>query len=441
MKKQLIMTRSFILLLLTALWLTACVKDDFDEPPASSLPFDANKVLTIDSLKQIYQQFGDTTFGDIYSVFAVVVMDDRNGNIYKSAYVQDATAGIDLYLNSSGGLYQGDSIRIMLKGATVSAYNNLIQIQDLDVDLNIVKLETGVDIDPIPVTISELVADPDKYQSKLVKLDLVQFVVNELGQSWADPVGLESVNHLLEDCSGKTAIVRSSGYATFAGMTIPSGRGPMIAIASQFQQDAQLIVRSLSELNMTGERCSGSGTSVTTITEDFETQTSDVDITIEGWLNIAEVGSRLWRGKEFGGNIYAQATAYNSFDPDNICWLITPPIDFDANSNEILTFESAMAYWEHDGLEVLISTDFNGSNLTSATWTPLNCTLAGQGSTNYDFVPSGDIDLSAVTGTGYIAFKYTGSGPGGNTTSYMIDNVMLFDSKTNKNLLQGLKNR
>jgi len=368
-------------------------------------------------------------------------MDDRNGNIYKSAYVQDATAGIDLYLNSSGGLYQGDSIRIMLKGATVSAYNNLIQIQDLDVDLNIVKLETGVDIDPIPVTISELVADPDKYQSKLVKLDLVQFVVNELGQSWADPVGLESVNHLLEDCSGKTAIVRSSGYATFAGMTIPSGRGPMIAIASQFQQDAQLIVRSLSELNMTGERCSGSGTSVTTITEDFETQTSDVDITIEGWLNIAEVGSRLWRGKEFGGNIYAQATAYNSFDPDNICWLITPPIDFDANSNEILTFESAMAYWEHDGLEVLISTDFNGSNLTSATWTPLNCTLAGQGSTNYDFVPSGDIDLSAVTGTGYIAFKYTGSGPGGNTTSYMIDNVMLFDSKTNKNLLQGLKNR
>jgi hypothetical protein len=40
------------------------------------------------------------------------------------------------------------------------------------------------------------------------------------------------------------------------------------------------------------------------------------------------------------------------------------------------------------------------------------------------FIPSGDIDLSAYTGKGYIGFKYVGDKTT-NTTTFRIDNVKI----------------
>ena len=576
--------------------LSGCVKEDFDVPPASSVPYDANKILTLAQVKQIYADSGEYKFNDIYSVYAVVVMDDATGNIYKSAYVQDSNDGIDLYLNSSG-LIQGDSIRIMLKGAMVSVYHGLMQIQDLHVDSNIVKLQTQVYIEPKLVTISEIYTGD--YQSKLIKLNEVQFVQTDLGKTYADAVGLQSENRILETCDESTIIVRTSGYASFAGEMLPTGKGSIIAIASVYDGDKQLVIRRLSEVQLTGERCGGGGitpveeinesfnsvenytdiyiegwtniivagdrkwqgkvynsskyaqasgynselddmetwlitppiinndgtkilsfinakaywehtsnipltvlvstdfdgsnvnsatwidlnpnlatsydtdyefvasgdislanytgncyiafkykgsdiestsiqiddvvvnsggggSGVTSINEDFESQTNYEDISILGWLNIAEIGNRKWQGKEYEQNIYAQATSYNSGE-DNTCWLITPGIDFDAIDNPVLSFETAQAYWEHDGLTIFISTDFDGSNIGSATWEQINCTIAGQYDPDHEWIPTGDIDLSSYNGIGYIAFRYEGSDNTGETTSYRIDNVLLVD--------------
>jgi hypothetical protein len=69
-------------------------------------------------------------------------MDDKSGNIYKSAYVQDVSRGINLHLMSSGGLYVGDSIRIKLKGLVLSEYAGMMQIDSVKVVDNIVKLAT-----------------------------------------------------------------------------------------------------------------------------------------------------------------------------------------------------------------------------------------------------------------------------------------------------------
>ena len=72
----------------------SCVKDTPDVPPNVTIPFDENKVLTIQDIKLIKDTSGSYTFDDIYSVFAVVGMDEESGNIYRSAYVQDETGGI-----------------------------------------------------------------------------------------------------------------------------------------------------------------------------------------------------------------------------------------------------------------------------------------------------------------------------------------------------------
>jgi len=128
----------------------------------------------------------------------------------------------------------------------------------------------------------------------------------------------------------------------------------------------------------------------------------------------------LWRFKEFDGNVYAQATAFQDTEPEMEAWLITPAINLD-NASE-LSFESAQAFHNHDGLTVLISTDYDGQNINSATWTDLNPILASSSDDFHDWIQSGEIDLSDFNGTGYIAFRYEGN-PNSGTTSYRIDNV------------------
>ncbi|MBM3404056.1 MAG: DUF5017 domain-containing protein [Bacteroidetes bacterium] len=164
---------------------------------------------------------------------------------------------------------------------------------------------------------------------------------------------------------------------------------------------------------------------VTSVHENFDMAVNYTDIQIEGWTNAAVEGSRKWQGKTYNTDKYTQATAYNSLDNTNVTYLITPEVQYAAGM--ILNFKSAMAYYKHDGLTVLISTDFNGSNISGATWTTIPATLAGSANPNYEWVPSGDISLapylpSGYTGTFFIAFKYAGDKTN-NTTSYCVDEI------------------
>jgi uncharacterized protein (TIGR02145 family) len=163
----------------------------------------------------------------------------------------------------------------------------------------------------------------------------------------------------------------------------------------------------------------------TEINEDFSGEINNTEISITDWLNIAEEGSRLWLAKEYGGNLYAQATAYNSTDNNNIYWLLTPLIDFDVNSGEILSFKSAQAYWYHNGLSVWLIKDLNGSDISSASKIELYPILADQNSPEHEWVNSGSVNLSNFTGLGRIGFRYEGSSTNGETTTYRIDDVVI----------------
>ena len=88
-----------------------------------------------------------------------------------------------------------------------------------------------------------------------------------------------------------------------------------------------------------------------------------------------------------------------------------------------MTFESAKAFWTHDGLTVWISTDFDGTNVEDATWEPLTATLAMQNDADHEFIPSGDVALPIAT-KGFVAFRYQGTASA-NTGTYRIDNVVV----------------
>lgn len=231
---------------------TAC-DDVIDTPPVVEL--DPNSILTVAELREICPPGSTYRFTEDKSLFATITMDESTGNIYKQLYVQDDNHGVELRLSASSRLRQGDVVRVNLNGSLLSYYNSQFQVGDVDVR-NVVFQEPNLDKEPTVVTIAELKAPgfSTNYQSKLVKLENVQFTQTELGKTYADAVNQSSQNRELEDTNGDRIIVRTSGFANFANQIIPEGNGSIIAIATQFGETRQLVIRKPSEVNFTGER-------------------------------------------------------------------------------------------------------------------------------------------------------------------------------------------
>jgi hypothetical protein len=383
----------------------------------------AGNAITISELRQIYIDSvlsgvhpTGYKFTENFSVYCVCTMDDKGGNIYKSAYVQDATDAVNLHLMSSGGLYEGDSIRLDLEGLIINDYENMLQVDSVDVDHDIFKIATQQYIEPELVTIPQI--QTGNYQARLVRIDKVQFEASAIGSTWADAENLETVNHNLEDCNGNTIIVRTSGYADFANRIVPEGKGSLVAIVGQFRDDWQLSVRNLYEVDMDGFRC---GTPI------FENSFDDVvngeAIALADWRNIATEGSVLWMGMNTTTLTAARFTP-NS-DPIQQTWLITPEIEIPDGVVPVLQFKTNAAYDLGGTLKVFVSDNYDGGdNPNAANWTELSATICDAPSTSFgSWIDSGIINLENYSDKLHIAFRYDGTDS--QNTQYFIDDVLL----------------
>jgi hypothetical protein len=102
-------------------------------------------------------------------------------------------------------------------------------------------------------------------------------------------------------------------------------------------------------------------------------------------------------------------------------WLITPAMNFDLYTNEVLSFMSAY-YYPGNSLVAKISNDYDGtSDPNSFTWIDLTPTWSPGG---WVWTSSGDIDVSAASGTGvYIGFKYTSTATASST--WELDDILV----------------
>jgi hypothetical protein len=98
--------------------------------------------------------------------------------------VQDETGAINLHLMSSGGIYQGDSVRLFLNGLILGDYENMLQLDSVHVDENIVKIATDCEITPEEVEIGQI--QTGAYQGELIKLTNVQFIEDDIGKTFVD---------------------------------------------------------------------------------------------------------------------------------------------------------------------------------------------------------------------------------------------------------------
>ncbi|MFP4449105.1 MAG: DUF5689 domain-containing protein [Bacteroidales bacterium] len=397
--------------------LLSCVEENYDLPPETTVPI--GDEYTINELKQLAED-GDFVFPDTVdaSVYGIVTMDDKLGNIYKTAYIQDESGAIALHQNGFGGIYQGDSVRVYLRNLKIGKYNELFQIDAQDgegflLDSHIVKLDTGIEMEPELLTISELKSNISEHQGKLVEINDVQFIAEDTSKTLADTSDNNlSRNTYLIDSEGNTIMVRTSGYADFAGEPVPDLNGTFIGIISQYNQDRQLLIRNPEELEMNNTR-------FLAFVKNFD------DNSFGSWSTYNVKGEQKWEISSQGSSTpYAVMSGWDgSSHNENEDWLISPSLNLNKYSNEKLSFWNASSYDGPD-LEVKYSTNYpgDGEDPTEYDWTDLSGFELSDG--NFSWVESGDIDLSEILSTNvHIAFVYKSTNSESKT--WEVDDIMI----------------
>lgn len=265
---------SFTLLLSSLVFSFYGCEREYDEPPVGELPvLTANTTLqTINAMHTLGNS--PTLINDSLIAECVVICDDRSGNLYKNLVVQDASAGVMVRLNATN-LYAnypvGRKVYLKLKGLYIGDYNGVRQItaaggnaiEETLVPKHLVGGAYNQPLTPRLVTPSQF---SEALVNTLIKIDSAQFDGSSRGQTYADAVGLMSVNLTLQSCRGGTVAVRTSGYANFAGIAAPSGNGTVVAVLGAYNTngtweptDYQLTLRDLNDVVLNGPLCGGGG--------------------------------------------------------------------------------------------------------------------------------------------------------------------------------------
>ncbi|MEN8223847.1 MAG: choice-of-anchor J domain-containing protein [Bacteroidota bacterium] len=166
---------------------------------------------------------------------------------------------------------------------------------------------------------------------------------------------------------------------------------------------------------------------------------STADVTIiefenfdNGWGNwdrISISGDEEWQIDDIhgvGDSPCAKCSGFVYPDPfENEDWLISPAMNFNNYTSEVLSFQTAHNY-TGPALEVKISTDYDGVDPATASWSDLTATLSPG---NWDWTPSGDIDISEFEGEAvYVAFKYTSTNLEADT--WEVDEILITASES-----------
>ena len=472
------------LLLLAIVVVVSCVKDDeFNTPIVEIQPqnIPETSLITIDGLRtllntEIANNSGNTntvlsfeadndTSNDKY-ILGYVISDDASGNFFEELLIQDApanpTRGVKVLIDANPlyVTYQfGRKVYVKLEGLTVGYDSGVLALGIRDGN-SIEKIAESAQKDylfrdniieeimALPIAISEFTAEATNLY---VRLSDVQFNRNQaLGDDRltfaAEATDEFDGERILESCEeGNSTVFSTSTFADFKGVLLPDGRGTIDGILTYnfFGEVFNIVVNDPSSINFDStERCDpnvvdcGLATSTGAIilfSDYFETQTQGDPISGNGWTNFIEAGTEQWEAYSASGSNASLGTSarmgsYLSGDTSSIGWLITPQIDFDLQDGETLNFKTSNSFADGSTLELLISTDWDGDEGTilTATWALLSAAYIVQDDDFFgDWLESGNVDLTCVSGTAYIAWKFVGSGEEDFDGTYELDEIVI----------------
>lgn len=386
---------------------------------------------------------------------AYVVSSDEGGNFFKTISLQTkATAnspavGFSVPVDVSNTYIDyrlGNKVYVKLKNQFTDLYYGGLRIGSLYVSnsgdpaigrisqndfKNVLNAScTIIDENQLVESLSIEEALVDSKLNTLVEFNDVEFTEAALDRHYfeeSNNVG-GSTNWNLRDKTGNQIIFRTSSYAKFADHFVPEGSGKVRGILTKFGSDYQLMVRSENDVVMNGKR------NTPFFSEDFQTVKNNVNFALPGWSNIVEKATKLWKSIVYAGNGYAEFNTTSTTAAENIAWLVSPKINLTGYKNAVLSFRSAQHDLKVDSplntLEIYVSTNFDGSNVTKAKWTKLDAKVPLLSTPARQFISSGGIDLSSYSGNIHIGFRYIGSGKDKTLNgAFMVDDVKIFGEK------------
>lgn len=371
---------------------------------------------------------------------AYVVSSDENGNFYKTISIQDKasnpTVGLQIEVDKASNYATfpvGSHVRINANGLVIGTDHGAIKLGTPDPVFPVGRIPqsligryiSGVcngsgleiaQITPLPLkTLNE--AKQAKYINMLVTVPLVQFEGKEVSPvvkafTDVDASGANiDTDRSLEDASGNTVALRTSGFSTFAKTPLPAKAGSATFVVSRYNSSWQMIIRSVADLKFDQERIPKP---VNAFFDDFSSNSLDTN-----WITENITGPQAWAIATFGNP--KPSAIMNGFGGANEDWLISKPISLAGANKATLSFESDGRYTGPAmKLYIVESKDFKTAATTQ--WVELNATWDPDLNAFAGFVNSGPIDLSAYKGKDVrIAFKYTSTAS--QASSWEIDNV------------------
>ncbi|MGK0316895.1 MAG: hypothetical protein ACI86M_003133 [Saprospiraceae bacterium] len=383
---------------------------DFMELRCDGSGGQATNELEIESIKSRYYVSGADQAESGF-ITGTVISDRNTGQLNgQNVFFQNGEHGILVRFASAHSFNLGDELKITVSGQEVSEFKGLLQVNNVPV-FNAEKTGSGDLPAAKEITIDEILLDNNRYESTRV-------LIKDAELSGGSTYG---AGNITVDDGTETISIFTFNTTSYANEPVPSGMVNVTAIVSQFEETPQLMINAASDVSG-GTIDPGGNGSDGQVNQTFEGFTDFDPVSIGGWLNVATKGDRQWYTRSFDNNGFVECEAFNDDNPATEAWLVTPTIDTDDKS--IFSFETAIAFWQHQGLSVWISQDF--SALNDANWVSLDeAVLADSGNENYEYVASGDIELTDyLSGKVRIGFKYEGTAAQ-NTTKVRIDNVEL----------------
>ena len=465
-----------IILVFAAMVAISCVKDDdYDVPNlVVTPPTLEGEQITISALKQLLLQAQPdpneitevlTIEDNIYTT-GFVISSDEFGNFYKELILQDnsanPTTGVKILVDVNPVFIHyefGRKTHIQLQGLTVDINSGVLTlgvrngnaIDEIAAPLmgEIIKKDVEVEeIVPLPMNISDFNADKTNL---FIRLTDAQFNRNDvLGENPKSFAGEEDDEfdgeRVLETCNPIASTVFStSTFADFKAVAMPSGRGTLDGILTYnyFGDTFNVVVNSPLDIHFDStDRCdpqevdcglaTSTGSNVI-FSEYFETQEEGESVTGNGWTNYIQEGTRDYQayfndGANSSLGISASIGSFNSNDDSTIAWLIMPEINFDAQDGETINFKTSNSFADGSNFELVFSSNWDGNpaNIATSTWAIIPAAYIVQDDDDYAvWFSSGNVSLDCITGSGYIGFKYTGSGEEDFDGTYELDEIVV----------------
>ncbi|CAN5275052.1 DUF5689 domain-containing protein [soil metagenome] len=442
-------------------FMAACVKtDDFEIPRA----MDNEKTVTgnLTTVAAVKGHFNIQT-GEIYNFRntnayfeGYVISSDEGGNFYKKLVLQDRpsnpTAGIQILVDDNAlfDTYNfGRKIFVKLDGLSLGFNNGVFQLGKQNrgdvvpiplvlIDEHLIRSNHTATIEPLKIEIQDF---KEKYKNLYIRLENVQFNRNLVREDNRFTFSAESFDRFdgerqFESCrNGATTNLSTSTFSDFRSLLLPKGTGSIEGVLTRnFYDDYYiLVINSPEALNFKdGDRCdpeflncgNNNQPGVKDIfQESFETITTVRILETRGWTNLnVSGGSKRFEPGTLGGNRHVRITAYNTQEVPLEAWLISPPINLNTSTNEVLSVDIRASFDNATILRVYVTTAFTGNPLTT-NWKLLDAKIpVGPSNQNAVNFTRSHIDLSCLEGIIHIGFRYLGAAHEKSTT-YDIDNV------------------